>query len=111
LLRTFEVLGFQPPDCVAGEELFLDVPASNPFCPWIEEMAARGISAGCGDGFFCPGGLSTRGQLAVLLVRALETIPEGPEGAPGPPGEMGPEGPQGPQGEAGPPGPQGETGP
>ena len=35
--------GYIPPACVAGSEAFADVPASSPFCRWIEELARRGV--------------------------------------------------------------------
>ena len=31
-----------------------DVPASSPFCRWVEELARRGVVAGCGGGNYCP---------------------------------------------------------
>jgi hypothetical protein len=66
------VLAFTPPACVPGAEMFSDVPASNPFCPFIEEMARRGITGGCGGGKFCPGDPVTRQQMAVFVVKTLE---------------------------------------
>jgi hypothetical protein len=65
---------FQPPACVPGAEMFTDVPASSPFCPYIEEMARRGITGGCAPGLFCPRNFVTREQMAVFVVRA--TVPE-----------------------------------
>lgn len=47
---------------------FNDVPLSDPAAPFIEEMARRGITAGCGGGNFCPDSSLTRGQMAVFLV-------------------------------------------
>ena len=38
-----------PPSCLAGAEAFADVPASNAFCRWIEELARRGVASGCGS--------------------------------------------------------------
>jgi hypothetical protein len=49
------------------------VPTSNPFCPWIRELAAQGITGGCGSGNFCPAQVVTRDQMAVLLLRARES--------------------------------------
>jgi hypothetical protein len=44
-LTLAQALGvFQPPACVPGQEMFNDVPASSPFCPFIEELARRGIT-------------------------------------------------------------------
>ena len=34
--------------------MFADVPASSPFCRWIEELARRGVVTGCGGGNYCP---------------------------------------------------------
>src|SRR4029434_390302 len=66
-----QVLAINPPACVAGQEMFHDVPASSPFCPFIEELSRRGITGGCGGGNFCPGDPVTRQQMAVFLVKAL----------------------------------------
>jgi hypothetical protein len=69
-LTLAQALGpIQPPACVAGSEMFTDVPADNPFCPFIEELSRRGITGGCGGGKFCPGDPVTRQQMAVFLVR------------------------------------------
>jgi hypothetical protein len=70
-LTLAQALGpnIQIPACVAGSEMFSDVPASSPFCPFIEELARRGITTGCAPGLFCPGDPVTRQQMAVFLVR------------------------------------------
>ena len=44
LLVTREGTGYTPPACTTP--LFNDVPASSPFCRWIEELARRGIVGG-----------------------------------------------------------------
>lgn len=62
-LAAKEGPAFAPPSC--GAPLFADVPASHPFCPWIEELARRGIAGGCG-GSFCGGAAVTREQMAVF---------------------------------------------
>ncbi len=72
LLKTLECSGYTPPPCVPGQEMFNDVPASSPFCPWIEELARRGITGGCGGGNYCPSASVTRAQMAVFLLRTLE---------------------------------------
>ena len=38
------------------------------YAPWVEEMARRGITSGCGGGNFCPNDSVTRAQMAVFLV-------------------------------------------
>jgi S-layer homology domain len=71
-LALAKALAINPPACVPGQEMFNDVPASNPFCPFIEELARRGITGGCGGGNFCPGDPVTRQQMAVFLVKTLD---------------------------------------
>ncbi len=60
---------YVPPACVAGAEMFNDVPASNQFCPYVQELARRGVVAGCGGGAYCPLQGVSREQLAVYLLR------------------------------------------
>jgi hypothetical protein len=57
--------GVVPPAC--GAPLFNDVPASSPFCRWIEEMARRNVVTGCGGGNYCPASPVTREQMAVFI--------------------------------------------
>lgn len=38
----------------------------------IASLAASGVTAGCGDGLFCPDRAVTRAEMATFLVRALE---------------------------------------
>ena len=68
-LATLEGGAFRPSDCQAGSETFGDVPASSPFCRWIEEFARRGITAGCSINppLFCPASPVTRGQMSVFV--------------------------------------------
>jgi hypothetical protein len=66
LLRTKEGPSYTPPAC--SSPTFADVPCSSPFAPWVEELAARGITGGCGAGNYCPTSPVTRGQMAVFLV-------------------------------------------
>ena len=49
--------------------MFTDVPASSPFCRWIEELARRGVVSGCGGGNYCPTSAVTREQMAVFVLR------------------------------------------
>ncbi len=66
LLRTLEGPAYTPPACATP--VFADVPCSSGFARWIDELAARGITAGCGGGDYCPASPVTRGQMAVFLV-------------------------------------------
>jgi hypothetical protein len=64
VLRTLDP-GLNPPACTTP--VFNDVPASNPFCRWIEELVRRGVVAGCGGGNYCPTTPVTRDQMGVFL--------------------------------------------
>jgi S-layer homology domain len=70
-LTLAQALAINPPACVPGQEMFNDVPASSPFCAYIEELARRGITGGCGSGNYCPGDPVSRQQMAVFLTKAL----------------------------------------
>ncbi len=60
-----------PPPCTGT--VFPDVPCTGgPFDPWIEELAALGITGGCGGGLYCPNNTVTRQQMAVFLLKAFE---------------------------------------
>jgi hypothetical protein len=69
LIRASSPPGFAPP---AAAGVFADVPPSHPFAPWIEELYARGITAGCDTNplRFCPGAAVTRAQMAPFLLKA-----------------------------------------
>jgi hypothetical protein len=77
-LRTLEGASYSPPACVAGSEVFADVPATDPFCAWIEEYSSRGITVGCGGGNYCPGDDVTRGQMAVFQTKTFDLLIYGP---------------------------------
>ena len=63
-------LGVFNPETPATQRFF-DVPPSHSFYGFIEEMAVRGITKGCGGGNYCPEAAVSRGQMAVFLVRAF----------------------------------------
>jgi hypothetical protein len=69
LLRAKWGGAYVPPPAIG---IFADVPLSNPFAPWIEEVYHEGITGGCSITPFdyCPGHTVTRAQMAVLLLRA-----------------------------------------
>jgi hypothetical protein len=69
LLRTFEEPGYAPPACVTAT--FTDVPCSSNFAPWIYELVARNITAGCGGGNYCPTLTANRGQMATFVVKTF----------------------------------------
>jgi hypothetical protein len=60
--------GYTPP---VATGVFSDVPAANAYAPWIEQLAAEGITGGCGGGKYCPKLVVNRAQMAVFLVKAF----------------------------------------
>ena len=62
---------FTPGVCAAGGEMSADVPATDPFCRWIEQFARDGMATGCGGGNFCPDNPVSRKQLAVALEKSM----------------------------------------
>jgi len=63
---SLEGAGYNPPPCVTPQ--FRDVPCSDPFAPWINELSARGITAGCGGGDYCPSSPVRRDHMSAFLV-------------------------------------------
>lgn len=74
LLRMKFGADWTPPALTNGTG-FLDVPSDHFAAPWIKELAAQGITAGCGSGNYCPEQAVTRAQMAVFLVRTFD-LPE-----------------------------------
>ncbi len=66
LLRAKEGGTYLPPPCVTAA--FTDVPCTDPYAPWINELVRRGVTAGCGNGQYCPDNPVTREQMAVFLL-------------------------------------------
>jgi hypothetical protein len=69
IIRALHAPGYVP--AKPNSPRFLDVPESNPFYAHIDELAARGITLGCGGGNYCPTQSVTRAQMAAFLVRAF----------------------------------------
>jgi hypothetical protein len=61
----------------AAEGDRFDDDGGNVFEADIERLARAGITAGCGDGRFCPDHTISRGQMAAFLARALSLPPAG----------------------------------
>jgi hypothetical protein len=66
LLRAKHGAGYSPPPATG---VFDDVDLSHWAVHWIEQLAAEGITSGCGNGNYCPDAVVTRDQMAVFLVR------------------------------------------
>ena len=70
LLKSKLGAAYVPPP--ATGTVFGDVHVGDFAAAWIEDLANRGITAGCGDGTnYCPTGTVTRDQMAVFLLKAL----------------------------------------
>ncbi|MGH7477751.1 MAG: S-layer homology domain-containing protein, partial [Longimicrobiales bacterium] len=69
LLKAFEGDAYVPPACTG---VFGDVPCPSLFADWIEDLASRGVTAGCGGGNYCPNSSVSRDQMAVFLLKTLE---------------------------------------
>ncbi len=69
LLRARHGGGYSPPPATG---VFGDVDPGYWAAAWIEQLAAEGVTSGCGGGDFCPTALVTRAQMAVFLSRTFE---------------------------------------
>jgi hypothetical protein len=67
--RLLAAPALPPPSCSSPP--FDDVPAGDPYCPWIEQLAADQVTAGCGGGSYCPKAPVTREEMAMLLERSM----------------------------------------
>jgi parallel beta-helix repeat protein len=68
LLKAEHGPNYLPPPCNGD---FPDVACPSQFADWIEQLAAEGITGGCGNGNYCPGDPNTRGQMAVFLTKTF----------------------------------------
>ncbi|HUE99836.1 MAG TPA: S-layer homology domain-containing protein [Anaerolineales bacterium] len=69
LLRGMHGSSYNPP-AVGGSTGFGDVPPSYWAGAWIKQLAAEGITGGCGNGNYCPEAPVTRAQMAIFLLRS-----------------------------------------
>ncbi len=69
LLKGRHGNGYMPPP--ATGTVFNDVAPGDFAADWIEEVAAEGLTAGCGGGAFCPDTDVSRGQAAAFLELAF----------------------------------------
>lgn len=68
LLRAKHGAGFTPPPATG---IFADVDLSFWAVAWIEQLAAEGITSGCGGDNYCPNDPVMRDQMAVFLVKVF----------------------------------------
>ena len=69
ILRAMYGAEYVPPP--ASGTVFTDVKTTHWAAPWIEQLAAEGITKGCGKGLYCPESSVTRAQMAVFLERLM----------------------------------------
>jgi hypothetical protein len=70
VLVAKEGAGYVPPACLT--QPFDDVPVSSPFCPWIAELARRGVVGGCVFSNYCPTAPVSRAEMAVFVLSTRE---------------------------------------
>jgi len=69
ILKALHGASYLPPPCDGD---FDDVSCASPFSPWIEQLAAEGVTGGCGGNNYCPLTNVTRGQMAAFLYNAFD---------------------------------------
>jgi hypothetical protein len=70
LLRAKHGSAYIPP---AAAGIFSDVPTSDSFAPWIEQLYNDQLTSGCSTSplMYCPGNPVTRAEMAVFLVKTF----------------------------------------
>ena len=71
LLRSKHCGSSYTPPAVGASTGFNNVPLDATYAPWVKQLAAEGITAGCGNGNFCPQTVVNRAQMAIFLLRAM----------------------------------------
>ena len=70
LLRGIHGSSYTPP-AVGATTGFGDVPTTHWAAAWIKQLVTESITAGCGNGNYCPNNVVTRAEMAVFLVRTF----------------------------------------
>jgi len=70
LLKGMHGASYTPP-AVGSSTGFADVPAGYWAAAWVKQLAAEGITGGCGAGIYCPDATVTRAQMAVFLLKGV----------------------------------------
>jgi len=82
LLKGMHGSSYTPP-AVGVSTGFTDVPVGYWAAAWIKQLAAEGITGGCGTGIYCPDATVTRAQMAVFLLKAKHGFSYSPPAATG----------------------------
>jgi glucose/arabinose dehydrogenase len=70
LLRAAHGVPYDPP--AASGTVFADVQKADFAAAFIEQLAAEGITSGCGAGIYCPTTAVTRAPIAKFLLKGLD---------------------------------------
>lgn len=70
LLKSRHGSSYVPPS-VGASTGFADVSVTHWAAAWITQLAAEGITGGCGSGNYCPEIPVTRAEMAIFLVKAF----------------------------------------
>jgi hypothetical protein len=82
LLKGIHGSSYTPP-AVGASTGFTDVPVGYWAAAWIKQLAAEGITGGCGVGVYCPDATVTRAQMAIFLLKAKHGSSYSPPAATG----------------------------
>ena len=82
ILRTIHG-GMYVPPAVGTDTGFADVPITYWAAAWIKQLAAEGITGGCGGGNYCPDSDVTRAEMSVFLLRMEHGVAYAPPAATG----------------------------
>ena len=82
LLKGMHNSSYTPP-AVGASTGFADVATDYWAAAWIKQLAAEGITGGCGAGNYCPDVTVTRAQMAVFLLKAKYGLAYTPPAATG----------------------------
>ncbi|MBK8821823.1 MAG: S-layer homology domain-containing protein [Anaerolineales bacterium] len=82
LLKSMHGSSFAPP-AVGASTGFTDVPTNYWAAAWIKQLAAEGITSGCGANVYCPDATVTRAQMAIFLLKAKHGVAYIPPNATG----------------------------
>ncbi len=82
LLKGIHGSSYTPP-AVNSNAGFGDVAVDYWAAAWIKQLAAEGITSGCGSGNYCPDSTVTRAQMAIFLLKAKHGLSYSPPNASG----------------------------
>lgn len=73
LIRARLGISASTPFAYPQDAYFLDVPVVHPYFGFIQKMRELSITVGCSASTYCPDDFTTRGQMAVFVIRSFFT--------------------------------------